>query len=567
MCALRKLASNPALLFCAVLFVASKQVSAQSPEQGQRLLDQRKIEQQEDRAKRGNTGITIQSGDVEKPKQEEKCFPIKSISVSGNKKISQKAIDRVVAENQSKCMGPKEIGALLQLLSKLYIDNGYITSRALTPEQDISSGILKIVIVEGFVEGIEHIVKSDNKSAPGPERKIAGAFPGMQGRILQLRDLEQGLDQINRLPSNTAKVDIKPGNKIGGSILQINNKVEDEIRGTVRTYYSDYGDGQHEARADLILEADDLLDFNDTWFFAYSGGNLSNSFSLSSSVPYGYWLFSASGSYSETLSQLTETSDLFDQAASITVSADRVIFRNSDSKLRGSGSYTYRWSTRHINSIQLSPQTISVVGGQLTYERFLPGAYLSLGAGLDVGIPLFGVPQSVNIKGVPQTEFLKPKITASYYTGWRNGITLYSRILGQYSNDVLLNTEQLFIGGPETIRGYELTSISGEQGIYAQNTLTAPFNLLFGGQSKLQKMAGDIAKYIDRLSGYTFIDAGTVRNIARDEHLSMIGIGGGIRYASKYVTTDLYAAYPLTHSGEISPSEFEIRLSATFKIF
>lgn len=48
-------------------------------------------------------------------------------------------------------------------------------------------------------------------------------FPGVKGSVLQLRDIEQGLDQLNRLPSNNATMRIEPGAEAGSSRVLINN--------------------------------------------------------------------------------------------------------------------------------------------------------------------------------------------------------------------------------------------------------------------------------------------------------------------------------------------------------
>ena len=52
-------------------------------------------------------------------------------------------------------------------------------------------------------------------------RRAATAFPGMQGRPLQLRRLEQRLSQINRLPSSEAVSELRPGDGAGESVLVV----------------------------------------------------------------------------------------------------------------------------------------------------------------------------------------------------------------------------------------------------------------------------------------------------------------------------------------------------------
>lgn len=54
-------------------------------------------------------------------------------------------------------------------------------------------------------------------------RQFLTIFPGVQGSVLQLRDIEQGLEQLNRLPSNNAAMRIEPGAKAGASRVLISN--------------------------------------------------------------------------------------------------------------------------------------------------------------------------------------------------------------------------------------------------------------------------------------------------------------------------------------------------------
>lgn len=59
------------------------------------------------------------------------------------------------------------------------------------------------MIDEGYIESIELADQSLPVS-------LGGAFPHMLGQPLNLRDLEQGLDQLNRLRSLDLTADIAP---------------------------------------------------------------------------------------------------------------------------------------------------------------------------------------------------------------------------------------------------------------------------------------------------------------------------------------------------------------------
>ena len=120
----------------------------------------------------------------------------------------------------NRCVGLAEINAVLRDVTHLYIDHGYVTSRAYVPQQDIrKTRILRLLVVEGTLSDIylngRKVVDSGS---------LATAFPGLIGRVVNIRDIEQGLDQMNRLQAKDAKSAMLPGPKDGTSILNIENR-------------------------------------------------------------------------------------------------------------------------------------------------------------------------------------------------------------------------------------------------------------------------------------------------------------------------------------------------------
>ncbi|WP_148051301.1 POTRA domain-containing protein, partial [Pseudomonas brassicacearum] len=55
------------------------------------------------------------------------------------------------------------------------------------------------------------------------ERQLVMSFPGKSGDLLNLRDIEQMVDQLNRLPSNHATMELTHGQNIGGSEVLVKN--------------------------------------------------------------------------------------------------------------------------------------------------------------------------------------------------------------------------------------------------------------------------------------------------------------------------------------------------------
>jgi hemolysin activation/secretion protein len=128
------------------------------------------------------------------------CINIKEVIVTGNDEICTNCIDEITNNYLNKCLTLLDIDKMLQEVTNYYINKGFVTSRAYMnmPQKRIKEGVLEIKIVEGKVSKIEGINK----------RGLWTAFPFIVGKILNIRDVEQGLDQMNRLPSNQAIMDM-----------------------------------------------------------------------------------------------------------------------------------------------------------------------------------------------------------------------------------------------------------------------------------------------------------------------------------------------------------------------
>lgn len=609
-----------AILLAMVMPVATAE--AQVGDRGRQLLQEKQEQEMRERAQKGPTGLDVKvapgpgAGEAGEP-----CFPVKRISVKGARIIDRKEVETVVRRQHKPCMGKTQIESLIMEVNKLYIERGYITTRTYPIAQDlIASGVLQLEIVEGVIEKITYLEKPagasgpekaataaqplepagkpapaappagstpplgdpkpasaggatangaaqlEPKGTPGPRSKIATAFPTTPGDVLYLRDLEQGLDQINRVPSSKATIDIRPGEKPGGSELVVTNRRDEPWRVNAKYVYTGY-DKAFEKRADITLEADDLLQANDTWYVAYSGTSIANNLSMIASVPYGYWLFSAQGSYSESMSQLTSTSDMFTRTASAQLSASWLMFRDAVQKLKLEGALAEKWNSRYINATELTPQLFPTVRAGISYERYLNGAFVAGGAGISRGLGSQLGPQS-DAPGAPRADFTKLDATGTYYRRYDPGFTSYTTATVQWTPDVLYTSEQMYIGGSLSVRGFTMSQAPGDWGGYLQNTLNFPLPALAAALKSAGGPAlGPLPDLVAPLSPYVFIDAGWVHDIANDRNKHLIGAGAGLTYGKDRLTTDLYVALPVLQAGTAKVTGPEVRLSVNVKLY
>ncbi len=90
------------------------------------------------------------------------------------------------------CVGKQGIDVLVKGLSQAILSRGYVTTRVLVPEQDLTGGTLKLSLIPGV---IRHVRFAD-EALRGTWKT---AFPTGDGELLNLRDLEQGLEQMKRV--------------------------------------------------------------------------------------------------------------------------------------------------------------------------------------------------------------------------------------------------------------------------------------------------------------------------------------------------------------------------------
>lgn len=533
----------------------------------QRLRSERRLE----RAKPGQSVSTK----IEQPVEREKvCFPIATIRLQGVTAVTPADLVEVLTPFKDTCMGEKAIGRLIARLTSVYVDEGFITTRVYVPQQDLKSKVLVLNVLEGRIEAfVYRTVDENGVISAGKPRKITMAFPITAGEIVQLRAIEQGLDQINRLQSSQATVDLLPGSKPGQSVVVITEKKAD----TVRSYVTYDNNGSEETglhRVKVSIEADDLLSINDTASLTYVGTENSNVLAYNASVPYGNWTFSSYGSYSESVDGLTPLSVLFSQTASSSVQAEYMLHRTSNAKYWGYGATGVYWNNRHINVSKLTPQIRTTVRAGFKQEHHFERGVLSVDTAVTLGVPMFGADTDADelANDVPRAKFAKVDMSASYLHRFENGSRLISSLNGQFASDPLYSNEQLTIGGWDSVRGYQGTSVSGDHGTMLRNDY---YLATFGHWNDLSKAFGFpqekkslIGAYVSGyLQPYVFADVGHVHSMATNTNSTLAGFGGGVRYTADRLSVNAAVAVPIIEKGDADSGNLEGLINVTFKMF
>lgn len=545
---------------------------AQEGDPGARLLEETRRQRQMEDLARTPAGQEITTPDARGPLAETPCFPIDAIEVTGTTIYTDVDYAPILDAFSGRCLGQASITNLLARITALYADAGYITTRAYVPAQDISTRRLTIEVLEGRIEAYGYQqVDAEGKAHPGPPRKVTSALPQRAGEVFQLRDLEHGLEQMNRLRSSEVNANLSAGEAPGTSRIMLTETKTDTVRGTIGIN-SRGSEATGYTQVSFGIEADDLLRLNDSWSLSYSGSRNTNALAFGVSVPYRKWLFSLNGSYSEELTPVTATSDLFAQTASVNLTAERLLYRNARSKVFAYGTLSSYWNERYINIVALTPQHRSALRLGLRQEHRLEKAVISADTSLSFGSRALGADWDVPglPAGSPRNDFTKLETRLTYIRPFESGRQLSMSLVGQMANRPLYGNEQLSIGGWDSVRGYAGFSVAGDTGVYLRTEMSfpgIPLDLRNWGASLGERRLNPFRQAQGGLRSFAFVDAGHVYARATGQGANLFSAGFGLSAQVGKTTFNGALAIPLKDAGGQKAGDVQAWIGLTLKAF
>lgn len=545
---------------------ADIEAATRQAEQLQRESQERAKQQLEEDLRSARPPTRLEAPTVQVPERAAgPCRDIKEVRIKGASLLKPAALAELAARYSNRCLGVTEIEQLLADITNAYIARGYITVRAYLPQQDLTTGVLEIVVIEGKVEEIR--INDGGKGSIS----VGNVAPGVVGRPLNLRDFEQALDQVNRLASNNASFDIQPGTAPGDSVVVLSNAPSRTWRVGL-TYDNQGSAATGKEQVGLNLSFDNPLGLNDFLSLThrranpyYEGEESSFSNSLTYVVPHGYATYTLNLSNSEYASLLAAPSgtalhtDGDSEQASLRY--DRVVYRDQKSRWNLAATLTGKASRNFLEGILLgvSSRRLTILDLDSSYTTGLAGGVLTLDLGYAQGLSILNALDDADdmLPGSPSAQFGKIKYGASFNLPFKlAGLNLnYSaQLTGQQSRNVLYGSEQISIGGIYTVRGFVRNTLSGDHGYYLRNDLSVrlPFTAPNGQTGSLRP--------------YIALDHGEVTNrVAGIPQGELTGMAVGFTLAFGAINLDLFHGWGIDEPDSMSHEGGAtfFRLSAT----
>lgn len=471
----------------------------------------------------------------EAPAESGTCFPIATIQLVSEEYrrfrwLERRLNDQLEVDN---CLGAEAINRLMAQAQNDVIDAGFVTSRVVAEAQDMTTGVLSLTLLPGYVEDIRFV--------EGVPRRATywNALPMRSGDLLNLRHIEQALENFKRVPSVDVNIDIEPGDAPGYSDLVIQWSQQDTVRVT-ETLDNSGSESTGIYQTGVTINYDPYWALNDLFYLSYTQSVVfdvddrgSNGLSGHYSLPYGYWLLSFNGGFSETFQMVEGSVEDYKYGGTNTnqsMKLERIVFRNGRNKLSAHLSVQARQSANFINDVEIEIQRrrSSSLETAVNHQLFLGKATLSSGVTYKLGLMAFGAiedPEVARGDGVENPQWLL------FNTGYRQPFqwlnqnwNLDSQIKAQANLTPLIPRDRFSIGSAYSVRGFE-AGLSGESGAYWHNDLNwviPPMALLPGTshQLTLGLDVGAVFDEFDSLAGASLGLRGNLLGLSYENSLS-----------------------------------------------
>lgn len=422
------------------------------------------------------------------PANEKPCFPIQTLRLNGD--LAPRFQWALAAADGAKgrCLGGQGIMLALNKVQNAILAAGYVTTRVMAQEQDLTTGVLTLTLQPGRIDHIRF-------SQPVSWRaRMWNAVPASPGDVLNLRDIEQGLENFRRVPSASADISILPGGRDGTSDLQVNWAEGRPVR--LSLGLDDSGSkstGRYLGSATLAVDAPFAQ--NDL-FYANIGKDLfdhgpfgNRSHTLNYSVPFGYWGLAANYNnytYHQNIANANEVLSYSGKSDNVQLTLSRLLFRNQLHKTTLNMRVWRKHSTNAVDGIDIEQQHRRTAGWELglSQRSYLSDATLDASINWRRGTGAFGAlrsPEEDTHSGSARTGIALGDISLNQpFTLGEEPWRYVTSLRGQWSANPLTPQERLAIAGRYTVRGFDGEQIlSGEKGLIWRNEMA--WNVLSRG--------------------------------------------------------------------------------------
>ena len=500
------------------------------------------------------------------------CFDINNIYLTGELSAQFNFALRPYTSGQEsmlgRCLSVNDINQLVTNVQNRIIEKGYVTTRVLVDNQNLKSGNLFLTLIPGRIDQITPIdikasrpIYIDNTGNPA---NFAPAMPMRSGDLLNVRDIEQALENFKRVPTADADFSIVPSSRMstpGYSDIKV--KWQQDRRWRLSASVDDSGqDSTGVYQANVTLSLDNPTWHNDLLYVSYNrdldGGNEdsdgSDGYNLGYVLPIDNTLVTLTHSgynYDQTIAGVNQDYVYSGESYNTDLLVSKLVHRDNHSKTYLKAGSFAKQQNNFIDDTEVEVQRRRTAGYKVGvgYEtvigktQWLGDIIYQRGTG---AFDAIDPPEALFNEGSARAGIIKTNIDVNREMAIaKQALNYRATFRGQYATEALVPNERFIIGGRYSVRGFNGDrSLSGDHGALLRQELSA--------------YLGDRPHAI-----YAGIDAGYVKldNEVQDDLLLGNHLIGGVVGVKGYVTPlrtsyDLFAGYPLNQPDNFSDKDW-----------
>ncbi|SEJ75057.1 hemolysin activation/secretion protein [Propionispira arboris] len=409
-------------------------------------------------------------------------FLIHTLMLEGDRDGQFPWLQDMLNKYKNQQIGKEGINLIVKRLTNELINRGYVTTRVAIPEQDLSNGTLQLVLVPGIISQI----RFDKVQHSG---NWENAFPTRPGNILNLRDLEQGLEQLKRVPSQDADFKLIPGKRMGESDVVIQMK-ESRPNRYVLSLDDSGSKATGKLQSSISMAFDNPFNANDLFNVSFNkdadrSENLrgTDDYSLYYSFPSGNWTFTLltqHHNYHQTIAAINQNLLYSGDSYTNEFKIAKLIHRDQTSKTHIEFSLIKKQSRNYAEGTEIDVQHKDTTAAELaiTRRQYFGKKVLDWRLAYKRGLPWLGAQTDAAAADSPTTRYNLWTAEVDYTTP-----VMLGKVEGKYSvvlqvqdtNSRLYAVDYFSIGNRYTVRGFDgEQTLAAEQGYFLRNELSVP---------------------------------------------------------------------------------------------
>lgn len=500
------------------------------------------------------------------------CFDINHLYLTGE--LSEKftfAVTPFTTGSRSilgSCLSINDINQLVTDVQNLIIEKGYVTTRVLIENQNLQSGVLYLTIIPGRIDQISAVDIQATRpvyvDASGNPANFAPALPMQSGDLLNVRDIEQALENFKRVPTADADFSIAPSTRTsqpGYSDIQV--KWQQDKRWRLSASVDDSGQkstGKYQGSVTLSLDNptwnNDLLylSYNHDLDGSFDDDEGSWGYNIGYVLPLNNMLMTLTHSgynYDQTVAGANQDYTYSGESFNTDLLVSQLIYRDNRSKTYLKAGGYVKQQNNFIDDTEVEVQRRRIAGYKagIGYEtiigksQWIGDILYQRGTGaFDALVP----PELLFNEGRARTGTIKVGLDVNHSMKIAGqALNYHATFKGQYAEEALVPSERMSIGGRYSVRGFDgERSLSGDHGALLRQELSA-----YIGERPHAVYAG-----ID--AGYVELDQDFQNDLLLGNHLlgGVLGVKGYV--APLKTSYDLFASYPLDQPNNFSDKEW-----------